>query len=355
MRFHARTAVGSPALRLTVLTALLCAVLAAAGGLVAGAASLLPSPQVDIGPETPTWQPLEPTAVFDVPNAHGVISLATDGSTVWAAGAFQLLSIDSTTNTAELMDAPVAADDTALLSADDGLWATRYMGGRVYRLDPATGAVELEVVLAGATNPRLDGAELWVERGNTHDMVQVDRVTGALGDRRPGGVYTASGPDGPASRWSKVPGVPPMVERIDAASGETLATIELPAAPECASPGFAGSYPESFVYGCFFAGDVTDRPYAWIDPATNSITATTVLPATHGAAPVVLDGQTWLVGSFEDPEGAPFGGMVRVDPASGEMQRWISFGDVDPDPPVAADGAIWVGDDGGQRVLRFDP
>ena len=93
------------------------------------------------------WQPAEPSAAYDVPNAAGVISLATDGSTVWAAGQGEILRIDGTTGTVDHLAAPVATGDTFLLFADDGLWVTRLEGGKVYRLDPMTGAVELTIDL----------------------------------------------------------------------------------------------------------------------------------------------------------------------------------------------------------------
>ena len=96
---------------------------------------------------TPEWRSVEPTATFDVPNAGGVISLATDGMTVWVAGDGEILRIDGTTGTVDHLAAPVATGDTYLLFADDGLWVTRFDGGKVYRLDPMTGAVELAIDL----------------------------------------------------------------------------------------------------------------------------------------------------------------------------------------------------------------
>jgi streptogramin lyase len=299
---------------------------------------------------TPDWQSLEPTAVIDLPNARGAIGLATDGATVWAVGAGQLARIDGATNAVEYLTAPVAPDDTGLLLADDGMWVTRWSGGKVYRLDPTTGEVELEVDLPSAVNPQLVGDQLWVGREDHGDMIMVDRVTGALGDPMPGGPFSAYGMGSPDSLWFAHKGVAPTVTRIDPATGETIATIELPAGTGCS---VGGPFPNAvYTSGCL-ARDAADRPFARIDPATNRVVATTVLPATHGAAPFLADGLIWLLGYFE-ADGTTFAGMVGVDPASGAVEQWISLGAIDPDGAVVANGAIWVADEGGHQVLRYD-
>jgi streptogramin lyase len=284
------------------------------------------------------------------PNARGAINLATDGATVWAVGAGQLARIDGATNAVEYLTAPVAPDDTGLLLADDGLWVTRWSGGKVYRLDQITGEVELDVDLPRAVNPQLVGDQLWVGREDHGDMITVDRLTGALGDPVPGGPFGAYGMGSHGTLWF-VHKAPPTLRRIDPASGETTATIELPAGTGC---GVGGPFPDAvFVGGCL-ERTAADRPFARIDPATNRIVATTVLPATHGAAPVLVDGRVWLLGYFELADGTPFAGMVRVDPASGAVDHWISLGGIDPDGAVVANGAVWIADEGGHQVLRYD-
>ena len=307
-----------------------------------------PSPSASV---TPPWQPLEPTSVIDLPNAQGAIGSATDGATVWAVGAGQLARIDGATNAVEYLTAPVATDDTGLRLGDDGLWVTRWSGGKVYRLDPTTGAVELEVDLPSAVNPQLVGDQLWVGREDHGDMITVDRVTGTLGDPVPGGPFSAYGWGSPDALWFGRKDVPPTLTRMDPASGRTIATIELPAGTGCS---VGGPFPDAvYTSGCL-ARDAAARPFARIDPATNSVVATTVLPATHGAVPILVDGRVWLLGSFDAADGTPFAGMVRVDAASGAIEEWISLGEADPDGAVVANGAIWVADERGHQVLRFD-
>ena len=146
------------------------------------------------------------------------VALATDGAVVWAAGAEQLLRIDGATNAAAYLEAPVLDDDTFLLFAYDGLWATRWSTDRLYRLVPATGTVELEVEVPRAVHPELVGDQLWVGREVRGDMVPVDRVTGALGDPVPQGAYGMGSPD---SLWFARPGDQvPTITRVDPASGE---------------------------------------------------------------------------------------------------------------------------------------
>src|SRR5262249_18620199 len=135
----------------------------------------------------PDWQPLEPTTVIDIPGAVGAIPAVTDGTTIWVAGAGQLVRIDAATNAAQSVPAPVAADDTSFLLADEGLWAARWSLGKLYRLDPATGQVELDVNVSSPVTPTLVGDQLWLGRESFGDMVTIDRATGAVGDVVPPG------------------------------------------------------------------------------------------------------------------------------------------------------------------------
>ena len=148
-----------------------------------------------------------------------------------------------------------------------------------------------------------------------------------------------------------MPGDPPTVVRVDPASGATVATIAVPAGTGCA---IAGTVPDALFTSSCFARNAETRTFARIDPLTNTVVATTQLPATHGGNPVVAGGSTWLVGAFDAPDGSHFAGLVRVDPVSGAAQQWISLPGVDPDAAVGTANAIWVPDEPGHRVLRYD-
>ena len=43
-----------------------------------------------------------------------------------------------------------------------------------------------------------------------------------------------------------------------------------------------------------------------------------------------------------------------MDPATGAVERFVSIGPADPDPPVVAAGAIWFADEAGHRILRVN-
>ncbi len=296
----------------------------------------------------PPWQLVEPNAAYDVPNAGGAISLATDGMTVWAAGDGEMLRIDGATGAVDHLAAPVATGDTFLLFATDGLWATQWQGGTVYRLDPMTGAVELALDVPSAVDPQLVGQELWVGREDQGEMIHVDRLSGALGTSIRLGAYAQGSPD---ALWFAVPGDPPTVVRVDPASGATVATIAVPAGTGCA---IAGTVPDALFTSSCFGRDAETRTFARIDPLTNTVVSTTELPATHGGNPVVAGGSIWLVGAFDAPDDSHFAGLVRVDPVSGAAQQWISLPGVEPDGSIGTANAIWVPDEGGHRVLRYD-
>jgi hypothetical protein len=244
----------------------------------------------------------------------------------------------------------VAADDTSFLLADEGLWAARWSLSKLYRLDPATGAVELDVDVASPVSPTLVGDQLWLGRERLGDMVRVDRVTGAVGDVvPPGGPFGAYPYATPDSLWFTRDGT---VTRIDPQTGATIATFELPAGSDC---GVGGPFPDAVYAGPCFEMVATDRTFARIDPATNSVLSTTVLPRVHGAGPFIVNGQVWFLGSFDDANGKGFGGMVRVDADSGAADQWVSLGDIDPDGSLFThDGAMWIPADGGHRIQRYD-
>jgi hypothetical protein len=54
----------------------------------------------------------------------------------------------------------------------------------------------------------------------------------------------------------------------------------------------------------------------------------------------IIDGEPWFVGLFQDASGNPLGGLVRMDPATGAVERFVSIGPADPDPIAVAAGAI---------------
>jgi len=289
---------------------------------------------------------VEPTAVIEVPGASGTIAVATDGTTVWAAGDGAILRIDAATNSVERLPAPTLSGDTTMAIADDGLWVTSWAGSHLYRLDPQTGEVLLSVDTPSPVRITFLGDDLWVGSEGKKTMTLVDRKTGRLGRSMDAGTYGTAGLGDlwfPADRTT-------TIERVDPASGEIKATIEGQGEDNC---DITGEFPDNVWLSCF-GRDVRSRSATRIDPATNSVAAVATVPPSHGGSLAIIDGEPWFVGLFEDDAGNPTGGLLRMDPATGAIDRFVSIGPADPNPPVVAAGAIWVPDEAGHRLLRVN-
>ncbi len=321
----------------------------------AALASALPSlaPSVPAsGVATPTqasappidW--LKPSAVIDVPDSTGVIALTTDGKTVWASTNGAIVRIDVATNAAQRLTAPTASGDTTLAIAADGLWATRWEGGKLYRLDPQTGAAQLSVEMPRAVRIAFVGSDLWVGREDVGKMFRVDRKTGAVGASVSQGAY---GTAGMGDLWFASDGSPTIL-RVNPSTGVTKATIAAPGESNCV---IDGPFPDSAWIGCW-GQEVEPRLVSRIDPATNSVAAVVRLLPSHGAGVAILSGATWVVAAFEQADGAPFAGLLRVDPATGAIEHFLSLQGVGPDGPVVAGGALWIPDEAGHRIVRVD-
>jgi streptogramin lyase len=291
----------------------------------------------------PAMTTVTPT-VIDVPGASGTIALATDGTTIWAATNGAVLRIDAATNVVISLPAPSQSGDTTLAIADDGLWMTRWGGGHVYRLDPETGEVQLSIELAAAVRLAFVGNDLWVGRESTGEMLLVDRTSGSLGRSLPAGAY---GTAGLGDLWFTSGG---MVKRIDPATAAVKASIAVQNEGNC---DVSGTFPDQAWISCF-GRDVVARSASRVDPAGDRIAALASLPPCHGGSFAILDRDAWFVGTFEDPSRTPFGGLLRLDPATGALEQFVSIGPADPNTPVVAGGAIWVPDEAGHRILRVD-
>jgi hypothetical protein len=84
------------------------------------------------------------------------------------------------------------------------------------------------------------------------------------------------------------------------------------------------------------------------------VAALATVPPSHEGFVAIIDGEPWFVGLFEDASGNPLGGLLRMDPATGAVERFVSIGPADPNPLVVAAGAICVPDEAGHRILRVN-
>lgn len=334
------------------------AAVAAALALVAGAAVYLggsshgpfPAPATSSPVPTPSMNAVPSMTTvnaiaIDVPGASGVISVTTNGETVWAATNGAILRIDVASSAVTSLSAPAQADDTKLQIADDGLWMTRSSGGHVYRLDPTTGNVQLSIELPGAAGIAFVGAELWIGRPSLGgEMLLVDRTTGAVGRSMQRG---ANGTPGLGDLWFTTSG---SVNRVDPVSGALKATIPVVHEGNCR---VTGTFPDNAWDSCF-GRDVIERAATRLDPQANVVAAVAHLPPSHGGSILLVDGRAWFLGAFEDAAGHPFGGLLRLNPDTGAIERFISIGPADPDDGVVAGGALWIPDEANHRILRVE-
>jgi virginiamycin B lyase len=129
--------------------------------------------------------------------------------------------------------------------------------------------------------------------------------------------------------------------RIDVATGELVATIDLP---------FATIHPESSVAvgddGVWMLSTGAPPDLVRIDPATNEVAAT--FPAPSGATAVRAgDGSLWITR-------ADTGQLLRVDPATGEELAEI---DIAPESNFLAygEGGVWTMGSATGEVVHVDP
>ena len=153
-------------------------------------------------------------------------------------------------------------------------------------------------------------------------MTLIDRKTGVLGRSVDAGAYGASGL---GDLWFASDGTT-TIKRVDPASGSVKATIEGTGEDNC---GITGEFPDNVWLSCF-GRDVRSRSATRIDPATNTVAAVATLPPSHGGSVAIIDGEPWFVGTFEDASGNALGGLLRMDPATGAVDRFVSIGPADP-------------------------
>lgn len=294
-------------------------------------------------PVIPAMVKIEPSAVIDVPESSDIIWLTTDDTTIWATTSGSILRIDAATSSVKALAAPSLSGDTTIAIADDGLWLTRWSGDRVMRLDPKTGVVELSVVVDSAVKLTFIGDDLWVGREDATAMVEFDRTTGDLGRSLPIGPRAVSGLGDLWTYSSR------GIKRVDPATGVVKATIPFDDEGNCA---VTGSFPDEAWVTCF-GRDVVPRAATRLDTAANTVATVAGLPACHGGSVSVIDGRAWFVGAFKDADRNPFGGLLLLNSDTGAVEKFLSF-EGDPDAAVVAGGALWVPEEAGHTILRFD-
>jgi len=228
--------------------------------------------------------------------------------------------------------------DGALGAADGSAWLTTRGTTRLYRVDAATGLETLAATpanmlpsggLPGSQSAVLvTGDSVWVATDNR--LLRLDRRSGAVRATLP---ISNLGPthavisDGSAI-WA-ASGDAGAVYRIDAATGQVVATIPVRSTPFTGSRDPAGL---AALDGMIWvAGDGTSS-IAGIDTRTDQVTRTFVLPRAPSDL-VAAGGSLWIAS-------AASGRIDRVDPTTGSVTASISIA-----APVAlatTGGAVWT-------------
>ena len=344
-----------------VAAAIAIAVVAAGGALLLRPTTpnvlSLPSPSASSTPSQPigpSARPLAPSGVIDLAGlTSDAIPIAADGDDLWVGIDGGLIHIDGRTLAKRQLDVPaMRTGNGALLVAADGLWIADYRGQRIQRVDPTTGAVELSASALGPLDLYLVGDDLWVGTGLDGGLHRVDRTTGSLGPKV-GTTHFAT--VGLGQFWSGSPPSPTStsIGRLDPATGKVVSSVTVPKGMAC---GISGSFPDNIWAGCPHLPDAAQPAQTQvqrIDPATNGLTTVVTIPGTYNGVAAVVDGVPWFLAGRFDAGKATYT-LVAADPASGQLLAALDPGEMDPDGALATPAALWIPDEAGRRILRFD-
>jgi sugar lactone lactonase YvrE len=274
--------------------------------------------------------------------------MTADGDDVWIGVDGAIVHVAGSTNAQRRIAVPaMRTGNGSLAMAPDGLWIADYAGNRIERLDPATGRVELAADAPAPAGFIVIGDRLWIGSERAKTIYPVDRKTGKLGAK----VGSAPGATaGLGQFWQGAAGGD-IVTRLDPATGKVLGTVTVPPGSAC---GVGGAFPDNVWAGCGKlpgmenpAGDVVAR----IDPATGTVVTTARLPIFGGV--VIANGVPW----FFVPRRAAATtetSLVAADPATGALLATRDLGSLDLDGGLVTSSALWVSDEQGHRVVRYD-
>jgi virginiamycin B lyase len=236
------------------------------------------------------------------------------------------------------------------VGADGIVWYTAQRDGRLGRLDPATGKVDLIPLGAGASPHGVivgpDGAP-WITEGGTNAIVRVDPRTREvkrwpLPERRGWANLNTLTFDKRGRVWFT--GQSGVYGRLDPKTG----AMQVWDAPRGRGPYGIATTPDGAVYYASLAGSYIAR----VDLDTGA--ATVIEPPTRdqGARRVWSDsrGRIW-VSEWNA------GNVSRYDPGTGAWRTWRLPGERPRAYAVYVDDKdkVWLSDWGANAMVRFDP
>jgi len=312
-----------------------------------------PSPTPTI--ELPPARTLTPTAVIGLAGqVNDTIPLTTDGTDLWVGVDGAVIHIDGKTNATRRVDvADMSTGNGNIAITPEGLWIEDNKGNRIEQIDPVTGAVQRTVEVSSPLWIQYTDDQLWMGPGGGPAAYLLDRANGKLGP--PVGstnVFSIGLGNVWSGRWDGIEGEhqrSDLITRYDATTGVVVGTISVPPGTGCQ---VTGSFPDNVWAGCpaDFGTCPANRIAVRIDPATNRVVTTAKI---CGNPVVVIDGTPWfLVGRKDGQDNAH--SLVSVDPATGQLLAQYDLGTIDPDVVVLTDTAVWMSDEHGNRVVRYD-
>ena len=318
------------------------------------AASPSPSYAVFASPSEPSATPVTPEAVVAV---NKPIGIAFDGQALWVlTDDGNLARIDPATN--EVSDT-LPLDGAQYLyngvsAGSNGVWATRWTPGLVYRVDPATRKITATTDTDYAKGVLDTTAAVWVANTHAGTVSRIDPATNTIAATITVGPAGNSGPNwlasGLGSIWVDVPNASEVV-RIDPLTNLIQARITVTGAPTPCG-GLAVGADAVWISSCDASNWLTR-----IDPSTNTVVAILNMGG-RGNAPMYVNGDPWIsVDRGVDPAS-----IVRIDPATNQFDRVLSPGEGfrgGGDMAIAA-SSMWILDGANDRILRlplsaFDP
>jgi hypothetical protein len=229
-----------------------------------------------------------------------------------------------------IIETPVAADAAdSFGAAAEAVWLGDFERGKMYRLDPTTGAVLSELSVSTPVGFAEVNGMIWVGSGATGTMVTIDPAgSEATVTDFPHELVAGD------SVWGSTG--PGTISRAAIATGE-VTSIDV---PEPSGPGdcsVKGSFPNSLWVLCH-ENDITAR----IDPDSNSVMAALEVGSPVFGGVHTVDHWAFFVEGTDEAR-AHDGRIVRVDLNTNQIDRIFNLGpDFDPNVALVAANALWV-------------
>jgi streptogramin lyase len=265
-----------------------------------------------------------------------------------AAQGGRLLRIDPASNRVT-ESAPVGDGPTAVAVGSGRVWVTAYRDSSLWQLDPRGGGVaKIATVGRPSAVTTYDGKAYVAASGPgqfSGNVTRFDAVTGG----REGGIplLACSLAGGPSGLW--VAGCPNVQQlSTEGATPQVLSTVLIPYARPLSAENYREALPglaegEGAVW---VMGDAADHRLWRIDPGRHRIAATIPLSFPPGGV-AAGDGAVWVTDQLGDR-------LVRVDPTANRIVRAIPVGRGARGVAVGP-GGVWVTGAIDHTVTRVDP